>query len=148
MKATTLLLFQHRRIQTLVDAAAKSRDARDEHTLALTDAVTAHLATEEAVLYPVVEREMALDMSLHRAAHVRARLALFRLATASSEGFAEDLAHLDRVMREHALSSSALVRALEDHMSDAGLIRLGQRMNDFERRLRQPRAPVEQALAS
>jgi hypothetical protein len=137
MKATTLLLSQHRHIQTLVDeaSAAKSREPPDERTFALVEAVAAHLAIEEGVLYPIVERELALDVTAHRDAHVRARLAMFRLATTSSDGFEHDLAILDRVLRDHALAESAIIRALESKMSDGGLIRLGQKMSEFHRRL-------------
>ena len=131
MKATTLLLSHHHRIQNLIESAAKDLEAREEQTLALLQAVSWQIATEERVLYPVVERELALDTSSHRKAHVRARLALFRLATTSASAFDEHLAGLDRVLRAHALAESEIVRALEDRMSEAGLIRLGQRMNEF-----------------
>jgi hypothetical protein len=136
MKATTLLLSQHRRIQALVEAAAKCIERREEHTFALVEAVAAQIATEEDILYPVVERELALDVSVHREAHVRARLAMFRLATASKDAFEHDLYHLDRILRDHVLAESALVRALEAKMSNGSLIRLGQRMHDFHQRLR------------
>jgi hypothetical protein len=135
MKATTLLLFQHRRIQTLV-AAAKKRGAYGEHAILLVEAVAEQIAATEGVLYPVVERDLALDVSAHKDAHRRARNALARLATTSGVEFREELARLDLILREHALAESAIVRALEDRMSDGSLIHLGLRMSEFQQGLR------------
>ena len=137
MKVTTLLLSQHRRIQNLVAHTASAEDAaaREANALALVQAVSCHIATEERVVYPVVERELALDTTAHRSRHVRARLALFRLATTSPAAFEEHLAGLDQVMREHALAESAIVRALESHLSDAGLNYLGERVHEFRQKM-------------
>jgi hypothetical protein len=129
MKATTLLLSRQQRIQALVRAATRS----DEHALALLEAVATQIAVEEGILYPVAERELAVDTSVHRGGHVRVRLALFRLATAPKAAFEKYLAHLDQVLRDHALAESAIVRALEDRMTDAGLVRLGHEMIEFQR---------------
>jgi hypothetical protein len=113
------------------------------------EAVATHIATAEGVIYPVVERDLALDVSPQRDGHVRARLALFRLATTSEEAFPRHLAWLDRVLREHALAESAIVRAMEESLSPAALIRLGERMTEFQMRLgRAPQAQEQRALAS
>lgn len=134
MKATTLLLAHHRTIQELVSAAIADAEAREKRTSDLVEAIVAHIATEETVLYPTVERELAVDLRALRASHVKTRLALFRVVTAATHSveFASYLATLDMAMREHALGESQLVRTLEDQMSDTGLHRLGEKMQEFE----------------
>jgi hypothetical protein len=137
MKATTLLLAQHHRIQKLVDRAALDARARDERTAELLEAVVTYLSTEETVLCPTLERELELDLREHRAAHVRARLALFRVATAPthSEGFISHLSWLDRVLHDLALIESGVVRSLEEALDEQTLRGLGARMLEFQRAL-------------
>jgi hypothetical protein len=137
MKATTLVLSQHRRIQKLVDAAAYDAAKRDVRTHALIEAIVTHLATEETILYPEIERTLALDLREHRAGHVRARLALFRVATSPTrtDAFCTHLSRLDHVLRDHALRESGTVRTLEDSMSDGVLRRIGKKMVEFQRAL-------------
>jgi hypothetical protein len=137
IKATTLLLARHRRIQKLVDVAACEPSKRDDATNDLIEAIITHLATVETVLYPEIERELLLDMREHWAALVHARLALFRVATASphTESYVSHLSWLDRVMRDHALREGGVVRILEDAMSEAKLQWIGARMVEFERAL-------------
>jgi hypothetical protein len=147
MKATTLLLSQHHRIQRLIDLALSDGNARDIRTSAVIEAVLIHLETEEIVFFPAIERQLSLDLREHRQAHVRARLALFRLATAPTEGdqLEDCIGSLRGIFRDHALRESQIVRVLEESLSDTGLRALGEAMQAFQDTSRDLK---ERALAS
>ncbi len=60
MKATRILIAQHRAIEALFDELAREtrRQARARAASRLTEEIIAHMAGEEAIFYPAVQRVM------------------------------------------------------------------------------------------
>jgi hypothetical protein len=66
-------------LELLASARAAARD--DEGVIAILDAAMAQLAMETMALRALADERIAVDPGPHFAAHKRARLALFRMAT-------------------------------------------------------------------
>ncbi len=93
MKATETIARTHGALLELL-ASARAAARKDEGVLAILDAAMAQLATEAVALRVLVE-DGGVDPRPHFAAHGRARLALFRMATSPSDSGAFEQALLD-----------------------------------------------------
>ncbi|HEY8040692.1 MAG TPA: hypothetical protein VIF15_12895 [Polyangiaceae bacterium] len=110
MRTATLIVRQQRHIHGLLQTMHESPSTREEGLLDAVDAVTAMLLLEDVVL-----RSGLVDpgqVARHQDAHTRARLALFRIATAAvhSAAFCSHLLELDHLFGERV---GDLARAVE-----------------------------------
>jgi hypothetical protein len=87
MKATERIARKHiALLEKLATARAAARE--DERVIAVLDAAMAQLAMEAAALRARAEEGGVADPQPHFAAHGRARVALFRMATSPSDSHA------------------------------------------------------------
>jgi hypothetical protein len=117
-----VLLRRLRRLDQLAVAAAASSDALPEFV----EEVSQHFFVEETVLAPFVHRHVEAEALRLRSRHLRARLALFRLATASPfrKEMAEYVRELQLQIGEHALAVPDLATALERVLDETAYRRL------------------------
>lgn len=134
MKATTLLLKQHRKLEGIVDALETQTHLRNPLLLELAEELMAHIAIEKTLFYPCAQRALDASLRQHHAALDRARVALRSLAEPGLGAalFDEKVAVMKAVLREHVtLQEESLIPAME-RVSDAySLSRLGDRMALF-----------------
>jgi hypothetical protein len=114
MKAAEEIARRHVALQELL-AKARAAARKDDGVLAILDAAMAQLAIEAAALRALSDAGVAVDPRPHFAAHARARLALFRMATSPSDSSAF----------EHSLRDLAEAFGDRPHHLAAQLERLG-----------------------
>jgi hemerythrin-like domain-containing protein len=155
MKATALLVRQHRKIEQLIDALTSNEpEAAPERRatlLALVDELIAHMAVEQRVFYPCAQRALDEDLTRNRDTHRRARATLLRLADplVDDAGFADEVARLKAIVEEHvALEERALFVAIEQIADPYALESLGDRIHAFHSAILRSSAPLGPAKAS
>lgn len=138
MRATALLVRQHRKIEGLVQALDGDLPfepgQRRVVLLSLVDELIAHMAVEQRIFYPCAERAVDADLSRNRDTHRRARATLLRLANPHLDDvhFSEEVARLKAILEEHfTLEDNALFVAIEQVADSYALDRLGERMSAF-----------------
>lgn len=94
MKATEQIARRHLKLLELLAAARAAVARKEDGVVAILDAAMAQLAMEAAALR-ALSAEGIVDLRAHFAAHGRARLALFRMATSPSDSGAFEQALRD-----------------------------------------------------
>lgn len=115
MKTSTLLVEQQQRLVSLLAFVTENVATRLARTPEVIDAAMAQLAMEEAALD---ERRVAasIDADRHRAAHLRARLALFRVAASptDSAGFLRSIHEIAEIFRDRSRELGDALESLGD----------------------------------
>jgi hypothetical protein len=122
-KATATLAVHHRTLFELL-APLRAEARQDERLLAMLDAAMAQLALETAALR-VLREHGDVDADEHHAAHGRARVALFRMATSPSDSaiFGSALDELRDVFGERP---RRLIARLGERLDAPAMMRLDQ----------------------
>jgi len=130
-RATRHLREEHRRIeQTLTLLMVDARVDRETLRRVVAD-VDAHLAAEEALLYPVIERAWNRPLAEQREVHGHLRFLLSMLTQPRTDPalHARQLRDLDSLFREHArLTEQVALPWIEGALSAGSLEALGERM--------------------
>jgi hypothetical protein len=121
-----LLLERRHRIQQLVNDISRDERRGDGRHVELSDAVSALVLLEQAVLHLLLPAEK--EAQEHRLAHERARAALFRVvgSASNSDRRAVSLRELADIF---GARSSALFDALSHALDEAELLRMGGRLS-------------------
>jgi iron-sulfur cluster repair protein YtfE (RIC family) len=149
MKATTLLLKQHRKLEGIVDALATQTHLRNPLLLELAEELMAHIAIKKTILYPCAQRALDASLRQHHASLDRARAALRLLATPGQDArsFPERLDALKDVVHAHiVLQEETLFPAVERVTDAYSLGRLGERMEAFHAAMLRPKDPAAAKL--
>jgi hypothetical protein len=130
MTADTTIATHHRALLDLLGMLGSS-PARppDETVVALLDAAMAQLALEGAALRALAAHGH-VDQREHQAAHGRARLALFRVATSPSDSFALERA-VEELRDAFGERPRALAGALVEHLDARALAELAREMREL-----------------
>ena len=134
MKATIVLMRQQRQFQLMLATIRAHRRVREKVLADLDEALAAHVAAEEAVIFPATAHLPDADLPRHRATHARAKLALYRMASPTEHTFEQLMEALDASLRAHALDGGIIVRAMEFSMKEVMLDSLGEKMFAFRAR--------------
>ena len=127
MTAAATIARHHRALLELLQPARVTR--HDDRLLAVLDAAMAQLAVEAAALRALADHGV-VDTRVHLDAHGRARLALFRMATAPSDS--TTMAHaLDELRDAFVERPRSLTGALLEHLDAGALARLGEEMESL-----------------
>jgi hypothetical protein len=133
MKATSILLRRHARVDALLQCVAERPEITEPHLVEVIEEASSYVDLSEEVLYPAVESRLPAALDEERASLERIRLALFDLATCTRS--AADLRRGVEIardaLREHALRVGALVRSLEQTLDTASLVQVGLEMTGF-----------------
>lgn len=130
MTADTTISSHHRALLDLLGMLG-SAPARppDETVIALLDAAMAQLALEGAALRALAAHGL-VDQREHQAAHGRARLALFRVATSPSDSFALERA-VEELRDAFGERPRALAGELAKHLDARALDQLAEEMKEL-----------------
>jgi hemerythrin-like domain-containing protein len=136
MLATQLLEQQHRDVEALFSRLEKQigdKEACAETLAQLANSLAAHMTIEQELLYPNVENLAHDQIFESYEEHALAEIALKRLLASDprTEAFKARITALKELIQHHVHEEeSELFPALEDHLDDAQLQSLGQRMQD------------------
>jgi hemerythrin superfamily protein len=137
MKATTLLERQHRNLQQLCEAVERgSVSIRESLMPQLAADLSAHIAVEEKLFYPVVSQTLQEDawMRQGRARHAEARRHLDRALDAAFDGpeFSAAMSGLRATVELHAeQEEEVLFPRFEDAIAADAMRKLGRAMMDL-----------------
>jgi hemerythrin superfamily protein len=131
MNATGVLAAQHRAIEALFDEAEQEtrRNLRARHVSRIAEELIAHMAGEEAVFYPALQRVVKCGAEGAHEEHVELRVQLRRLlATRVNEGSFLDRVRVlrDLFARHVAEEESRLFPRLEQALSPSDHAVLGE----------------------
>jgi hemerythrin superfamily protein len=137
MKATRILIAQHRAIEALFDELAREthRHARARAASRLSEEIIAHMAGEEAIFYPAVQRVLGKSFRGHSTAegpaadpHFMLRAQLRRvLATGVQDAAFEPRSQALRLLFAHhaEVEETVLFPEVEKALADSQLETLG-----------------------
>jgi hemerythrin-like domain-containing protein len=134
MKATALLVEQHRTIERLLAGLDVDVRCRRNVLLPLAEEVVAHIVVEQRVFYPCVERVLTFDPRRHLDTHRWARATLLRLQNPQigDAAFSDEVTRLESIIAQHvALEDGALFADVERVVDGYLLERLGDRVRAF-----------------
>jgi hypothetical protein len=127
MTAAATIARHHRKLLEVLEPARITR--HDDRLIAVLDAAMAQLAVEGAALRALADYA-EVDTREHFDAHGRARLALFRMATAPSDS--TTMAHaLDELRAAFVERPRLLAGTLVEHLDAQALARLGEEMESL-----------------
>lgn len=134
MNATGVLAAQHRAIEALFEEVEHEprRHARARHVSRIAEELIAHMAGEEAVFYPALQRVVGgegAEVEGAREEHVELRVQLRRLlgTRANEEGFLDRVRELRELFARHVEEEeSRLFPALERALSPSEHAVLGE----------------------
>jgi hypothetical protein len=134
MKATALVLRQHRKIEQRIEALRTDGHRRSRCLADLVDDMTSHFAVESSLLYPAAQLALGLKLREERELHLRTKERLLALAAAPPSGpaFAERVRELREAFHQHvARVEGELLPALTQALGEAELQDLGEDMEGF-----------------
>jgi hypothetical protein len=134
VKATTLLVCQHRALADRVSELAINKELRVPQLLRLVGELMAHIAIEGHFFYDDIRAPLAIDLDHNFTLHLRLKNALRQLvhAEADDRAFARALEALQSALAAHVDADEAhLIPAAEERLRPDALESLGARMARF-----------------
>ena len=132
MTATALLVRHHRKILELIQELRSDGHRRTTLLSRVIEELSAHIAIEENLLFPVAQRALGLTLKAERETNAQAKQALRCLATSkiSGDAFLAKVDELTHIFEAHvALEEATLMPALVRKLSTSALEELGDDMD-------------------